>query len=165
MSLTFECLPDEIIMKFSGDVFDILRMYLSLNERFNHILLDQRLHLLTDFLHINLHHENVDHYYSTHAFRKVSKELISVVGLVTDQQLCQCVQPLIGFHLRERYNKFGEEFRSNAEHLQNVRQQYSHVELLIANSELKRIFTDLQSRSLGVRSFMEYHATNFTKSH
>ena len=68
MSLTFECLLDEIIMivmKFSGDVFDILRIYLGLNERFNHILLDQRLHLLTDFLNINLHHENVDHYYDS----------------------------------------------------------------------------------------------------
>ncbi|CAF0935483.1 unnamed protein product [Adineta ricciae] len=45
MSLAFERLPDEIIMsvmEFSGDVFDILRIYLGLNERFNHILLDQR---------------------------------------------------------------------------------------------------------------------------
>ncbi|UJR19678.1 hypothetical protein I4U23_022812 [Adineta vaga] len=126
MLSTFESLPNEIIMiivKYSGDVFSILRTYLGLHERFNQILLDKRLHLLTDFLHINLCHGNFDYYYDSHVFRGVTEELFSMKHSITDQQLRQCFQ--------SKYRKC-----------------FNDEQLLEANNELKEIFNKLLSKPL-----------------
>jgi hypothetical protein len=60
MSSTLENLSDEILMiifKYSGNVITIIRTFIGLNQRINHILIDKRLHLLTDFLFTKIHDE------------------------------------------------------------------------------------------------------------
>ena len=55
-SSNFEALPDEIlliILQYSGNAYTVFRTFSGLNQRLNNILVDRRLHLLTDFLYMS----------------------------------------------------------------------------------------------------------------
>lgn len=78
MSLsTLEVLPDEIlslIIQHSGDVPNIIRSFLGLNQRFNNIVLDRELRLLTDDLSLKPR----DEYYNSNEFQQAINQLSAV---------------------------------------------------------------------------------------
>jgi hypothetical protein len=141
-SLTFESLPDEILMiifQYSGDVCNILRTFLGLNQRLNGILLDKRLHLLTDFLFIHPRND----YYNSKIFQQVSQQLSSTNTTINEEDLNQLLQPLISFHIRQRYTQLGQEFQSILSNFQSIRQQLTNDERLKVDHELKTQFNEL----------------------
>jgi hypothetical protein len=141
-SLTFESLPDEILMiifQYSGNIFNILRTYLGLNQHLNNILLDKRLHLLTDFLFIHPRND----YYNSEIFQQVSQQLSSINTTINEENLGQLLQPLISFHIRQRYIQLGEKFRSTLAKFQLIRQQLTNDERSKVDHELKTQFNKL----------------------
>ncbi|UJR13342.1 hypothetical protein I4U23_000360 [Adineta vaga] len=139
-----ELLPDEILMiifKYSGDIINIFRTFLGLNQHFNQILLDKRLHLLTDILHINIRHD----YYSSDVFQQVSQQLLSVNTSIDEKNLCQILRPLFAFHIQQKYIQFGDEFKVSFEKFQSIRQQHNHNELNQIDRELQVEFDNLKT--------------------
>ncbi|CAF3942968.1 unnamed protein product [Rotaria sp. Silwood1] len=153
MSSTFETLPDEILMiifRYSGDVHTILRAFLGLNQHLNRILIDKRLHLLTDILSINSRYAFFDSYYNSAVFHKVSHELSVVNGTVNEQQLHQCFQSLMAFHIHQLYKQSGDELQSNLTTFKVLRQQLTNDEIIDVDNELYQTFTDLQYNPINI---------------
>ncbi|CAF1061827.1 unnamed protein product [Didymodactylos carnosus] len=153
MSTTFETLPNEILMiifRYAGDVHTILRTFLGLNQRLNRILIDKRLHLLTDILSINSRHVSFDNYYNSAVFHKVSHELSVVNGTVNEQQLHQCFQSLMSFHVQQLYKQSGDELQSNLTTFKVLRQQLTNDEIIDVDKELYQTFTNLQYTPMNI---------------
>ena len=139
-SLIFESLPNEILMiifQYFGDVCDVFRTFLGLNQRFNDLLLDKRCHLLTDFLCI---HPRCD-YHQSEVFQQVFQQLSTRKTAIDQNELDQLLQPLVSFHIQQRYKEFGEEFRVLSSKFQCIRQEHSQEELREIDQELKKEFS------------------------
>ncbi|CAF3635622.1 unnamed protein product [Rotaria sp. Silwood1] len=142
MLSNFETLPDEIIMiilKYCGDVHTILKTFLGFNQRLNMILIDKRLHLLTDFLHIHV----CDDYYNSEVFQQLSKQLLSINTIVDEQKLASILQTLFRFHIKQKYIQLGYEFQSFLENFKTIRQSLTHDEIVKVDHELKIEFDRL----------------------
>ncbi|CAF0803422.1 unnamed protein product [Adineta steineri] len=79
-------------------LFTILHTYLGLNQPLNQILLNKSLNLLTDFSNANI-------------FQQISKQLLSINSLIDKDQLSKLLQPLICFHLQEKYIQLDDELK------------------------------------------------------
>jgi hypothetical protein len=144
MSSTFEQLPDEIIriiFQYTGDVCAIFQTFLGLNQRLNNILIDKRLHLFTDFLYINVR----DDYYNSEIFQQVSKQLLSINTTLDEKNLSQVLQPLISFHIQQKYIQSGHELQSSLAKFKSLRQQLTNDEILKLDHELKTQFNSLKN--------------------
>ncbi|CAF0897608.1 unnamed protein product [Adineta ricciae] len=147
MLSTLETLPDEILMMIfscSDDVITTLRAFLGLNQRFNRILLDKHLHLLSDYLHTNIH----DDYYKSEVFHQVSQQLLSVNKSIDTNHLCQVLQPLINYHIQQKYLQSGRELQSSFEQCQLMRQQLTDEEISQIDNELNEQFHSLKNISI-----------------
>jgi len=143
-SFTFETLPDEILMiifQYSGNIFNILQTFLGLNQHLNNILLDKRLHLLTNFLYINVRND----YYDSHIFQQVSQQLLSINTTIDEEKLSHILQPLISFHIQQKYIELGHEIQQSLAKLTSTRQQFTNDELVKVDHELKTQFDNLRN--------------------
>ena len=125
---TLETLPDEIlilIFQYSGSTINIFRAFLGHNQRFNHILLDRRLHLLTDYLSL----KPLNVYYSSDEFQQVSRQLSTIRASMTEEKLTEILEPLYGYSIRQRYFQAKENFELLRAKFKSVRQTFSHDEL------------------------------------
>jgi hypothetical protein len=146
MLFTFENLPDEILMiifQYSGNVLNVLRTFLGLNQRLNNILLDKRLHLLTDFLFINVRND----YYNSEIFHQVSQQLLRINTIVDEEKLCQILQPLLSFHIKQKYIEIGQKLQSSLVTFTLIRQQFTSDELRKVDDELRIQFGNLRDTS------------------
>ncbi|CAF0803097.1 unnamed protein product [Adineta steineri] len=84
----------------AGDIFTILHTYIGLNQRLNQILINKSLHLLTDFFNANI-------------FQQVSKQFLSINTPIDKIQLSKLLQPLICFHLQQKYIQFSQKLTKN----------------------------------------------------
>jgi hypothetical protein len=151
---TFETLSDEILMiifRYSGNVTSIFRTFSGLNQRLNRILVDQRLHLLTDFLRINIRQGTFNYYYDTPLFHALSQQLCSLQGNDHVHQLHQCFQRLAGFHIQEKSREIEEQFRSDREQFHLIRAHLIDEEIRSRDAALKKAFNDLASHSLNLK--------------
>ncbi|CAF0821960.1 unnamed protein product [Adineta steineri] len=147
MLCTSETLPDEILMiilPYCGHVVNIFQTFLGLNRRLNHILIDRRLHLLTDFLHVNAR----DDYYNSRIFQQISQQLLSINTSLDEQKLNQLLQPLISFHIQLKYNELGHEFQLYSEKFHSIRQQLTDDEISEIDNELKEKFHSITQTPL-----------------
>ncbi|CAF4331602.1 unnamed protein product, partial [Adineta steineri] len=147
MLCTFETLPDEILMiilPYCGHVVNIFQAFLGLNKRLNHILIDRRLHLLTDFLHVNAR----DDYYNSHIFQQISRQLLSINISLDEQKLNQLLQPLISFHIQLKYIELGREFQLYSEKFHSIRKQLTHEKIIEIDNELKEKFHSITQTPL-----------------
>jgi hypothetical protein len=136
MSSTFEQLSDEILMiifQYSGNVYIILKTFLSLNQRLNNILMNQRLHLFTDFLHINVRND----YYNSETFQQVFQRLSSINTTIDEKNLSGLLQPLVSFRIQQKYIQLGHEVQSSVAKFKAIRQQLSGDEIMEVDQELK----------------------------
>ncbi|CAF2785736.1 unnamed protein product [Rotaria sp. Silwood2] len=146
MSSTFETLPDEVLMlifNYSGDSSMIFQTFLGLNQRLNNILVDKRLHLLANFLHIGARAANFDDNYNSVEFQDVSRRLSFVNTTVNEQELDQYFYSLIVFYIRQQYTQLEDQIQSTLEKCQSVRQQFATNEIVDADRQLKKSFNDL----------------------
>ena len=135
-SLTFESLPNEIfiiIFQYFGDVCQVFRAFLGLNQRLNDVLLDKRSHLLTDFLCIHPRND----YYQSDIFRQIVQQLSTVKTAIDRDEVDRIFQPLIRFHIQQRYNELGEEFRLASSKFRSIREQFSDDERRELDRQLK----------------------------
>jgi hypothetical protein len=142
-----ETLPDEILMiifRYSGDVYSLFRSFFGLNQRLNQILIDKRLHLFTDFLQIHIRDINFDYYYNSTVFKTVSRQLLSMNTTVNEQQLRQCFQSLITFHIREQYIQMADQVEIKILNLKSIRDHLSNEQILNVDKDLKKAFEDLR---------------------
>lgn len=138
-TLTFESLPNEILMIIFQYCTDVFRTFLGLNQRFNDLLLDQRCHLLTDFLCV---HPRCD-YYQSDVFQQVSRGLSTRKIAIDQNELDRLLEPLISLHIQQRYKELGEEFRLLSSKFQCIREEHSQEELQKIDEELKKQFLNL----------------------
>ncbi|CAF1352136.1 unnamed protein product [Rotaria sordida] len=151
MLSTFETLPDEILMiilKYCGDAYTILKIFLGFNQRLNMILTDKRLHLLTDFLHINVR----DDYYNSEVFQQLSKQLLSINTTVDEQKLSSILQTLLSFHIKQKYIQLGHEFQLYLENFKFIRQSLTNDEIIKIDHKLKIEFDSLYNDSIRIES-------------
>lgn len=144
MLSTLEILPDEILMMiftYSGDVITTLRAFLGLNQRFNRILLDEHLHLLTDFLQINIR----DDYYKSEVVQQVSQRLLIINKPMEKEHLCQLLQPLLSLYVQYRYRQSQLEFESKYRKFLAVRQQLNDDQKTTLDLELDTEFNNLRN--------------------
>ncbi|CAF1510943.1 unnamed protein product [Adineta ricciae] len=144
MLSTLEILPDEIlimIFTYSGDVITILRAFLGLNRRFNRILLDKRLHLLSDFVQINIR----DDYYKFDVIQQVSQRLLIINGPMDKKHLCQLLQPLLSLYTQHKYLQSQLEFEYEYHKFLSVRQQLSDDQRTAIDLELETEFNELRN--------------------
>ncbi|CAF0796478.1 unnamed protein product [Didymodactylos carnosus] len=151
-SSAFETLSDEIlmiIMRYSGNVTSVFRTFSGLNQRFNQILVDRHLHLLTDFLHINIRQSNFNYYYTTPLFHALSQQLCSLQDNDDrERQIDQCFEKLTSFHIQEITRQIKDQFRFSREQFHSIRVNLSDEEIRFRDAALKRAFNDLQFHSL-----------------
>jgi hypothetical protein len=153
MSSTFETLSDEvliIIFRCSGDVYGIFRAFLGLNQRLNHVLLDKRSQLLTDFLYIDPHDVILTDYYQSDVFQNVAMH-----SSIDDQQLRQCFQSLVTFHIHEEFLRLQNQVQSKLAAFENMRQQLSDIEIVDRDNQLRKIFFNLQDTKITNKSIQQ----------
>ncbi|CAF4122153.1 unnamed protein product [Adineta steineri] len=151
LSSTLETLPDEILMiiiRYSGNITSVFRTFSGLNQRLNRILVDRRLHLLTDLLRVNIRQINFNYYYNTPLFHALSEQLCSLRGNDYIHQLDQCFQRLISFHIQEKSRQIEEQYRSDREQFRSIRVNLTDEEIHSRDAELKEAFNNLESHSL-----------------
>jgi hypothetical protein len=151
MSSTFETLSEEvllIIFRCSANVFGIFRAFLGLNQRLNHILLDRRSHLLADFLYINTHDITFTDYYKSDVFENVSYQLSCMHSPINDQQLRQCLQSLVTFHIHEEFIRLQNQVQSKLVAFERIRQRLSDIEIVDRDNQLREIFFDLKNNKI-----------------
>ncbi|CAF1184717.1 unnamed protein product [Rotaria sordida] len=147
---TFETLPDEILMiiiRYSGDIYTIFRTFSGLNQRINNILVDKRMHLLTDFLCMDITDVNIDYYYKSEVFHDISQQLLSLTITENDQQLRQYLQSLVVFHIKYKYKQSTDQLKSNIKQFQCLRMQLTDDDANNFDMELAKIFKDLKKCS------------------
>ncbi|CAF1102857.1 unnamed protein product [Rotaria sp. Silwood1] len=155
---TFETLPDEILMiiiRYCGNIYRIFRTFSGLNQRINNILIDKRLHLLTDFLFMDIDDVNIDYYYQSKEFYDVSQQLLSLKITENDEQLRQCFQSLVTFHITYKYQQSIDLLESNIKYFQSVRMHLTHDAIYNLDNELQKIFLDLQTCSKPMKNFKQ----------
>ncbi|CAF3348847.1 unnamed protein product [Rotaria socialis] len=162
MLSTFESLPDEIIMtivKYCGDTCAILRTFLGLNQRLNRILIDKRLHLLTDFLHINVR----DDYYNSQVFQQSYQQLLSLNTRIDEQELSLILQRLLSFHIQQKYIQLRHEFQLLQEKFELTRQSFTHSDITQLDNELKRTFDSFSQNQTSTNSIELIKSLVYTK--
>ncbi|CAF1000934.1 unnamed protein product [Rotaria magnacalcarata] len=162
MLSTFEILPDEIIMtlvKYCGDTCTILRTFLGLNQRLNRILIDKRLHLLTDFLHIEVR----DDYYNSQVFQQSYQQLLSINTRIDEQELSLILQRLLSFHIQQKYIQLGLEFQLLQEKFEVTRQSFTHGDITQLDNELKRTFDSFSINHASKKSIEFMKSLVYTK--
>ncbi|UJR16990.1 hypothetical protein I4U23_003888 [Adineta vaga] len=150
-SSTFEMLSDEILMiifQYSGNVTSIFRTFSRLNQRLSRILVDRRLHLLTDFLRINIRKSTFSYYYDTSIFQILSQQLFSLQDNNYEYQIDQCFQQLVAFHIQEKTRQLEDQFRLDREQFHSIRSNLTKEEIHFRDAVLKRTFNDLDSHSI-----------------
>ncbi|CAF1080283.1 unnamed protein product [Rotaria sordida] len=147
LSSTFETLPDEILMviiQYCGNIYSIFRAFSGLNQRINNILIDRRLHLLTDFLFFEIDNLTIEYYYNSKLFHDISQQLLSLKTIENDEQFRQCLQSLVIFHITYKYKQSIEMLELNIKHFQSIRMHLTNNAINSLDNELQKIFTDLQ---------------------
>ncbi|CAF1202197.1 unnamed protein product [Rotaria sordida] len=147
---TFETLPDEILMiiiRYSGDIYTIFRTFSGVNQRINNILVDKRMHLLTDFLCMDITDVNIDYYYKSEVFDDISQQLLSLTITENDQQFRQCLQSLIVFHIKYKYKQSADQLKSNIKQFQCLHMQLTDDDANNFDMELAKTFKDLKKCS------------------
>ncbi|CAF0882332.1 unnamed protein product [Rotaria sordida] len=150
MQSTFERLSDEILMiifSYLDDVVSIFQTFLGLNQRISNILLDKRLHLLTDFLCINIDSETMSSYYNSLEFQYVTQKLMSLNEITNNNEIVQCLESLVCFHIKNQYIRLDKEFQLNQDHFQSIRKQLTDNEIQNVDNELKIAFNKLEHTS------------------
>ncbi|CAF1384812.1 unnamed protein product [Rotaria sordida] len=145
---TFEILPDEILMiiiRYSGDIYTIFRTFSGLNQRINNILVDKRMHLLTDFLFVDTSDVNIDYYYKSKIFHDISQQLLSLTITENDQQLRQCLQSLVVFHIK--YKQSADQLKSSIKQFQSIRMQLTDDDANNFDMELAKTFKGFKKYS------------------
>lgn len=140
-----EILPNEVvasIFEYCGDVTSIMQSFLGLNERFNHLVLDQHLHLLTNYLSL----KPLKKYYDSTEFQQVICQLLTVNTSLNEEKLIEILRPLIGYGLRQRYFEVTERFQLLRKKFECVRQTMSEDELKQVDEEIKKAFSPLNDR-------------------
>jgi hypothetical protein len=162
MPSTFETLPDEILMiifQYSGDVNIIFQTFLGLNQRLNNILIDKRLHLLTDFLYINVR----DDYYNSKIFQQVSQQLLSLNTAIDEKNLSQILQPLLTFHIQQKYIQLGYKLQSSLAKFESIRQQFTNDEILKVDHELQTQFINLRTTPITMEYILHMKSLVLTR--
>jgi hypothetical protein len=165
-SSTFETLPNEILMiiiRNSGDIFTIFQAFFGLNQRINNILVDKRTHLLTDFLFLNSSDVSIDDYYNSNSFHDVSEQLLSLKPTENAQQLRQCLESLVAFHIQRKYQQSTDELELGLAHVQSIRMHLTDDELQKIDMELKEIFNDLPNSSKPMKNIKQIQSLVLTK--
>ncbi|CAF3934433.1 unnamed protein product [Rotaria sordida] len=166
MSTTFEALPDEILMiilQYSGNVYNIFRTFSGLNKRLNNILVDRRLHLLTDFLYMHYNDKYVNYYYNSAVFHNVSQQLLSIIISENDKVLRQCFQSLVIFHIKEKTNRLKDKFKCNIEHFQSIRLLLTNDETRNIDEELKNSLKNLKNCPISIKNIEQIVSLILTK--
>ena len=133
-----------VIFRYSGNIYTILRTFLGLNQRLNQILIDKRLNLFTDLLHINIRND----YYNSDIFQQVSQQLLSINTTINEQQLSQLLQSLITFHIKQKYIQLGYEFQTAHAKFISIRQQLTNDTIHQVDHQLKIQFDSLYNGSV-----------------
>ncbi|CAF2950824.1 unnamed protein product [Rotaria sp. Silwood2] len=144
-----------IIVRYLGNVYSIFHAFSGLNQRFNRILIDRRLHLLTDFLHMNNRVANVDHYYDSPLVRMLSEKLCLLRSHNLKTELRSCFQKLVTFHIQEQYRQVEYEFLSNREQYQSIRANLDAEEIRFRDLTLKKAFNELKSHSTTLENIQQ----------
>ncbi|CAF4324433.1 unnamed protein product [Rotaria sp. Silwood2] len=150
LSSTFETLPDEILMiiiRYSGSIYRMFRTFSGLNQRINNILIDRRLHLLTDFLLMDIDDVSIDYYYKSKVFHDISQQLLSLKTTENDEQLRQYLQSFVTFHITYKYKQSIDLLESNIKHFQSIRTHLTNDVIYNLDNELQKTFMDLQTCS------------------
>ena len=140
---TFETLPDEILMmifRYSGTVYNIFRTFSGLNQRLNRILIDIRLHLLTDFLFISPDDPKFNLYYNSVFFNDISRQLLSSGTIGNDKQLRLYFQSLMTFHIENSWKELKDQYQSNRKRFQSARAKLSQEATSNLDLELSEMF-------------------------
>ncbi|CAF0820318.1 unnamed protein product [Adineta ricciae] len=146
MSSNFETLPDEILMlifQYSGDVHSIFRTFLGLNHRLNQILIDKRLHLLTDYLCIDPYHIFFNSYYNSTAFNRISQQFAAVNSPVNDSDFREYFQSLISFHVEQQYKRCEDDIHFYTTTFKSIQNSIPNDEQITNSYELRQIFHNL----------------------
>ncbi|CAF3931898.1 unnamed protein product, partial [Rotaria sordida] len=162
---TFEILPDEILMiiiRYSGDIYTIFRTFSGLNQRINNILVDKRMHLLTDFLFVDTSDVNIDYYYKSKIFHDISQQLLSLTITENDQQLRQCLQSLVVFHIK--YKQSADQLKSSIKQFQSIRMQLTDDDANNFDMELAKTFKVVTKGAKLTCSDNEYVDFNFAEA-
>lgn len=143
-SSNFEALSDEILMiilQYSGNTYTVFRTFSGLNQRLNNILVDRRLHLLTDFLYMSAEDADVNYYYNSASFQDVVQQLSSLKATDNDEALRRCFQSLVASFVTEKYNRLDHQFQTNMERFQLKRLHLTDIDYITSlDEELQEAF-------------------------
>ena len=162
MESTLEMLPNEILMvifSYAGDVSVQLRTFLGLNQRLNRVVTDQCLHLLTYFLRTIGSHDN----YQCDVYQSFSHACHSMKTAVDEEGVFRLLQPLSAFHLQNRFAQLGHDVQSSLGKLRSCRQQWTHAELSLADSELSEHFPARSVYSITTESIKQMENLVWTR--
>lgn len=146
MKSNFETLPDEIliiIFSYIDNVYEKFKAFIGLNQRLNNILIDQRLHLLTNFLHIDRNDKVIEKYYSSVIFQTISQRIASINTTANSEKLRQYLQSLIVFHLKEGSIQLEFQIESIRQEHESARSAQISTGVTEPDDVIKFIFNDL----------------------
>ncbi|CAM2722605.1 unnamed protein product [Rotaria socialis] len=126
-----------IILRYCRNAYTIFRTFSGLNQRFNNVLVDRRLHLFNDVLYENTNDKEINYYYNTQSFQDISQNLLSLKATKNDTELNKCLQSLVSTYIKEKDNLSNHQFQSSIEQFQTIRAHLTDVEIQNLDKELK----------------------------
>ena len=159
---TFEDLPDEILMlivRYSGEILNILRAFLGLNHRLNSILVDRRLDLLTNYVPL----ESFYVPYESDCFQQIQRQIFSIKTDVTEAQLRDLLQPLISYAFQQKYRQIRDEFQSEREKFLSIRQELSSVQRSQFDHEIFNCFWQIEKTPVTIEHAQRIKELIFSK--
>ncbi|CAF4933914.1 unnamed protein product, partial [Rotaria socialis] len=126
-----------IILRYCRNAYTIFRTFSGLNQRFNNVLVDRRLHLFNDVLYENTNDKEINYYYNTQSFQDISQNLLSLKATKNDTELNKCLQSLVSTYIKEKDYLSNHQFQSSIEQFQTIRAHLTDVEIQNLDKELK----------------------------
>jgi hypothetical protein len=97
-------------------------------------------------------------------FQDVSHQLSSINTIVNKEQLRQCLQTLVTFHVREQFIRLGDQVQSKLAIFQVIRQQLTDNEIIDIDNQLRQAFHDLRDNKITLKSIRHIESLVHTKA-
>jgi hypothetical protein len=83
---------------------------------------------------------------------------------INEQQLRQCFQLLVTFHVREQFMRSQEEVQSKLAAFKTMRQRLFDAEIVDLDNPLRKLFFDLQNNGITIKSIKQIESLIFTSA-
>ncbi|CAF1271294.1 unnamed protein product [Adineta steineri] len=93
-------------------------------------------------------------YYNSLEFQDITRTLALINGTANDNEIVQCLELLVRFHVQNQYVRSGKEFQLKQDHFQAIRKQLTDSEIQKVDNELETALNKFEQTSNKIQEIL-----------